>query len=102
MKESELMNEQEFEYSDKGGKNREDDDFDQIVGILQDIVIDPAFEKMQNDFLEKYCGLFEEGPGKSSEQAEVYKEYQDALGGFLEEVRRSFVVSLVYIENHVK
>ena len=76
----------EFEYSNKGGR-KEDDDFDQMAGILQDIVIDPVFEGKLEDFLEDHCGLFEEGKEKNHEQNEVYKEFQDVIGGYIEEVK---------------
>jgi hypothetical protein len=39
-----------FEYTSYGGTNKEDDEFDNMVGCLQDIMISEEFEIMQNKF----------------------------------------------------
>ena len=44
---------------DDSGLNAEDDRFDQIVGVLQEILLDPKFEQMTKDFAIKYCMEFE-------------------------------------------
>ena len=38
--------EEMFEIVDSGHKNEEDDEFDQVVGCLQEILMDPKFELM--------------------------------------------------------
>ena len=43
--------EQEFEVVDSGNQNPDDDYFDQVVGGIQEILIDPEFEKMQKQFV---------------------------------------------------
>lgn len=36
----------------------EDIFFDQVVGELQEIIFEPAFEKVQSHFMNKYCVVF--------------------------------------------
>ena len=43
--------EQEFEVVDSGNQNPDDDYFDQVVGGIQEILIDQEFEKMQKQFV---------------------------------------------------
>ena len=38
-------NDQDFEVSNSGG-NEDDDYFDQVVGCLQEIILDPEFDQM--------------------------------------------------------
>jgi hypothetical protein len=46
--------EDEFEISNAGG-NEEDSNFDQIVGTLQEIILDPSFNEMQKKFCNRNC-----------------------------------------------
>ena len=41
----------EFEVVDGGNNNPDDDYFDQVVGSIQEILLDPEFEKMQKSFV---------------------------------------------------
>ena len=51
-------NEEEFEFADSGG-NEDDDKFDQFVGCLQDIVLDPTYHEMEAKFCKQNCIHFE-------------------------------------------
>jgi len=79
--------EEDFEFIDLGGQNKEDDEFDTLMGILQDIVIDPTFEGQQNEFLEKYCMTFEDQEENSMEHMNIFKEYQDKIERYIEKVK---------------
>ena len=46
---------EDFEICDEGNHNADDDKFDEIVGALQDILLDPTFEKKQKDFFNSNC-----------------------------------------------
>jgi len=77
-------NEEDFEFVDHGGQNKEDDEFDTLMGALQDIVIEPAFEEQQRDFLERNCMSFEDQEENQMEHMTIFKEYQDKVEGFIE------------------
>ena len=42
-----------------GGDNKDDDDFDEIVGALQEIIMSMEFEELQINFLDKHYEIFE-------------------------------------------
>ncbi|KAL3660234.1 hypothetical protein V7S43_014765 [Phytophthora oleae] len=42
---------------DVGDENTEETKFDEMIGVLQDILIDPEFVEMQSDFCRNNCGM---------------------------------------------
>eukprot|EP01017_Pseudomicrothorax_dubius_P014501 TRINITY_DN1690_c0_g1_i10.p1 TRINITY_DN1690_c0_g1~~TRINITY_DN1690_c0_g1_i10.p1 ORF type:complete len:237 (-),score=87.51 TRINITY_DN1690_c0_g1_i10:1166-1876(-) len=76
--------EEGFEYTSYGGINREDDEFDEIVGKLQDIVIEPTFEDLQKKFLDQNCEIFQEGEENKMEYMVAFKNYQKTVESYLE------------------
>ena len=48
----------EFAVENHGG-NEDDDYFDQVVGSLQEIILDPEFDRLQKDFSTQNCMQFE-------------------------------------------
>jgi ADP-ribosylation factor 2-binding protein len=81
---NDLFDEDEFEISNCGGENKEDDEFDRIVGCLQDIVIDPAFEILQRQFFEKHYQNFEDAEENKHEYTPVFKDYQTTIENSIE------------------
>jgi len=79
-----LDGEEEFEFTDCGGQNKEDDEFDELVGALQDIVMDPEFEDQQREFLERNCMIFEDEEENKMEYMSIFKEYQAKIEGEIE------------------
>ena len=77
---------EDFEFTDTGGHNQDDDEFDELVGALQDIVIDPDFEEQQREFLEKNCMIFEDEEENKIEYMGIFKEYQAKLESYIEKV----------------
>lgn len=49
----------DFEMANHGGGNEDDDYFDQVVGCLQEIILDPEFDRMQKSFSNSNCMQFE-------------------------------------------
>ena len=49
--------------------------FDKFAEALQDIVIEDSFEKMQNDFCEKYYKVFEVKDENKLEYTKIFNEY---------------------------
>jgi len=82
--EKEFADEEEFEFKNTGGQNKEDDEFDQVVGSLQDIVLESGFEKSQNEFLDKNCSTFEDKDENKMNYMNIFKEYQDKIENFIE------------------
>ena len=58
--------------------------FDRFAEALQDIVIEDSFEKMQNDFCEKYYKVFEEKDENKLEYTKIFNEYTKTTEEFLE------------------
>jgi len=81
---ADLDGDEDFEFTDTGGHNQEDDEFDELVGALQDIVLDPEFEEQQREFLEKNCMIFEDEEENKIEYMGIFKEYQAKLENFIE------------------
>jgi len=48
-----------FVYINVGGDNKDDDDFDEMVGALQEIIMSMEFEELQINFLDKHYEIFE-------------------------------------------
>jgi ADP-ribosylation factor-like protein 2-binding protein len=61
----------------------EDLRFDSIVEQLQDIVIEPQFNSLQNGFLNENCIDFDFEEENKIEYMTIFKEYQDALDDYL-------------------
>ena len=74
--------EEGFEIS-ASGQNAEDDKFDQIVGALQDILLDEKFSQMTKDFAIKYCMEFEATEENKLCYTSIFKEYQNEIEGYL-------------------
>ena len=74
----------DFEISNFGGMNDEDDEFDHIVSVLQDILIDDNFEKLQEAFIDKNCEIFEDVEENKHEYFVAFKEYKKVVEGYLD------------------
>lgn len=64
-----------------GGK---DANFDEIIGNIEDLLIDDKFNKLQNDFKTKYYQQFEDVEENKLEYTSIFKEYQDLIEHHLE------------------
>lgn len=50
---------EDFEFTNSGAGNEDDDYFDEVVGCLQEILLDPQFDSMQKKFSTQHCMQFE-------------------------------------------
>ena len=82
-----LGEEEDFEISNYGAGNTEDDRFDEIVGVLQEIVLEPDFEKLQRSFLNKHCDIFEDTEENKMEYMPIFKDYQKQIESDIETVQ---------------
>lgn len=51
---------------------------------LQEIVIEPKFEKMQKEFLDKYCDVFEDKNENKLEYTAIFKQYTELTEKYIE------------------
>ena len=65
-------------------KDSDDFKFDVFAEALQNIVIEEEFEKMQNDFCEKYYKEFEDKDENKLEYTKIFNEYTKTTEDFLE------------------
>ena len=75
--------EDDFEESSVN-KDSDNYKFDKFAEALQDIVIEDEFEKMQNDFCEKYYKIFEEKDENKLEYTKIFNQYTKTTEEFLE------------------
>lgn len=66
------------------GDNTEETQFDTMVGILQDILIDPQFVEMQSTFCEAHCESFEDATENKLIYTSVFNQYSTMIENFLE------------------
>ena len=74
---------EDFEIMDEGNHNEGDDKFDEIVGALQDILLDTAFEKLQKDFFNGNCLQFEATEENKLVYTSIFKSYTEVIEAFI-------------------
>ncbi|XP_034231175.1 ADP-ribosylation factor-like protein 2-binding protein [Thrips palmi] len=62
--------------------------FDEAIGHIEDVLMDPQFQDLQKDFMEKYWNEFDDSEENKLVYMEIFKEYTDVVEK--------------YIENHLK
>ena len=75
--------EQQFEIVDSGNQNAEDDYFDQVVGAIQEILLDEEFERMQKLFSTENCMQFEATEENKLVYTSIFKKYTDTIESYL-------------------
>lgn len=63
----------------------EDFTFDQIIGHIEEIIIDETFEELQNNFMTKHYQEFDDVEENKLEYMKIFKEYQDLIERHLED-----------------
>lgn len=54
--------------------------FDRIVGVLEGIVMDPAFRSQHEAFCKANCGVFENTDENKLIYTDLFKQYTDLTG----------------------
>ena len=67
----------------RGGESKEDDEFDEIVGALEDVLLDDAFVALQSDFAEAHCGAFDDSDENKLVYTELFESYTEGIEAFL-------------------
>ncbi|GAB9470525.1 hypothetical protein Gpo141_00007769 [Globisporangium polare] len=67
------------------GENTEENKFDEMIGVLQDLLIDPDFVNMQSDFCLENCEVFENVTENKLIYTSIFSEYTNLIESFLEQ-----------------
>lgn len=59
----------------------EDEEFDQLVGCLEDVVIGDDFQELQDSFLAEHCDTFDVEDENKLEYTEIFNKYITLLEG---------------------
>lgn len=75
----------DFTIEDTGGGNAEDDRFDMIVGLLEDIMMDDDFRSLQHTFCNRHCCVFENTDENKLEYTRIFESYTKMIESFVME-----------------
>ncbi|KDO25170.1 hypothetical protein SPRG_09444 [Saprolegnia parasitica CBS 223.65] len=75
--------EEETISADLGG-SYEENKLDEAMGVIQDVLIDPSFVQMQNDFCETHCDCFDDASENKLIYMDLFREYTNLIENFLE------------------
>jgi len=84
--------EHEFSYIGSGGTAAEAK-FDEIVGALEEIIMDPEFNSLQNKFLCDNCIHFEPGEENKLIYMDIFRAYVDRVEKYIERRLRQAVAN---------
>eukprot|EP00742_Colponemidia_sp_Colp-10_P003545 GILJ01003776.1.p1 GENE.GILJ01003776.1~~GILJ01003776.1.p1 ORF type:complete len:217 (-),score=53.71 GILJ01003776.1:139-735(-) len=87
-----------WELSDMGGHNSDDDKFDLMIGALEDIVVDRAFQTMQASFFNTNCHHFEDADENKLIYMDIFQNYTQTIEGYLEQRLKESVEGFVMEE----
>lgn len=65
--------------------NTEENEFDEMMGALQDILLDPEFVQLQASFSDQYADQFEDTDENKLEYTELFERYTTNIEDFLEQ-----------------
>jgi ADP-ribosylation factor 2-binding protein len=65
----------------------EDEEFDTIVGAMQEVLVSEEFEKRQNDFIKNHCMKFVETEENTHEMWMIHKKFKEEIEKYLETVK---------------
>jgi len=62
----------------------EDQRFDAIVGIIEELIVDDAFARIRENFFKANCVRFEKGDENPHHYKDIHKEYIDGIEAYIE------------------
>eukprot|EP00644_Phytophthora_capsici_P008560 jgi/Phyca11/546149/estExt2_Genewise1Plus.C_PHYCAscaffold_200184 len=69
---------------DVGDENTEESKFDKMIGVLQDLLMDPEFVDMQRDFCRNNCEIFDNVSENKLVYMDIFQQYTDLIETFIE------------------
>jgi len=73
------------------GGSADDNYFDEIVGVIEETLVDPDFQQVQDQFCEKHCDVFEDTEENKLEYTSIFEKYTKLVEHFLERRLRKLV-----------
>ncbi|XP_015920861.1 ADP-ribosylation factor-like protein 2-binding protein [Parasteatoda tepidariorum] len=64
--------------------NDDNNHFDVIIGHIEDIIIDPEFVNLQNDFMNRHYEIFEECEENKLEYMDIFNSYTELIEKHIE------------------
>ena len=74
---------EDFAMENHGAGNEDDDYFDQVVGCLQEIILDPSFDSMTKNFSIKNCMQFEATEENKLCYTTIFNEYTSTIEAYI-------------------
>ncbi|KAF1793707.1 ADP-ribosylation factor-like 2-binding protein, domain [Phytophthora cactorum] len=74
-----LDEEEEVFDNDVGEENSEESKFDEMIGVLQDLLIDPEFVDMQSEFCRINCEIFDNVSENKLIYMDIFQQYTDLI-----------------------
>jgi len=87
-----MEDDEDFIFSNQGknisinghsGENKEDNEFDHIVGVLQEILLDENFEHIQKKFCNDNCMHFEATEENKLIYTDIFKKYHEIIETYI-------------------
>ncbi|ETV90391.1 hypothetical protein H310_14819 [Aphanomyces invadans] len=78
------LGEEEIISTDFHGGSTEENKLDEVMGVLQDVLIDPDFVQLQTDFCQKHCEYFDDASENKLIYMDLFKEYTLLIENYLE------------------
>lgn len=75
--------EEEFCIESTAEFSEEDNRFDEIVGVLQDVLMDDEFDSLQKTFLQSNCQIFDDNEENKLAYTPIFKKWISTVEGFL-------------------
>ncbi|KUF80940.1 ADP-ribosylation factor protein 2-binding protein [Phytophthora nicotianae] len=79
-----LDEEEEIFDNDVGEENAEESKFDEMIGVLQDILMDPEFVGMQRKFCRNNCEVFDNVSENKLIYMDIFQQYTNLIETFIE------------------
>ena len=76
------------------GENGEDNEFDTIVGVLQEVLLDEEFERIQSKFCNQHCMHFEATEENKLIYTDIFKKYHDIIETYITKVCFMLLVNM--------
>ncbi|OXU17303.1 hypothetical protein TSAR_012084 [Trichomalopsis sarcophagae] len=71
-------------YDIKDKKNPEHHTFDEVIGHIEDLLMEEEFQSIQQHFLDKYWSMFEPIEENKLEYMDVFNDYNKAIESYID------------------
>ncbi|XP_031789411.1 ADP-ribosylation factor-like protein 2-binding protein [Nasonia vitripennis] len=76
------LNTESYDIKDK--ENPEHHTFDEVIGHIEDLLMEEEFQSIQQHFLDKYWGMFEPIEENKLEYIDVFNDYNKAIESYID------------------